>query len=176
MLVTASIRAQQHNAGRGKFTEGIDMKTSKPFHIVVATALILLCAILFVGIAQTARDDPGHKKNQKPVHLIPSLDGAELFKAYCATCHGLSGKGDGPIASVLDTPPSDLTAISKKNGGIFPANRVRTIIAGEDLIKAHGTREMPIWGPIFHQVERDQDFGNVRLQNVTRYVESIQQR
>ena len=152
------------------------MKTSKAFHVVAATALILLCATLFVGIAQTAPDEPEHKKDQKPVHLIPSLDGAELFKAYCATCHGLSGKGDGPVASVLDTSPSDLTVIAKHNGGVFPATPVRAIIAGDQVVKAHGTREMPIWGPIFHQVERDQDFGNVRLQNVTSYVESIQQK
>lgn len=152
------------------------MKTSKAFHVVATAALILLCATLFVGIAQTAPDEPGHKKAQKPVHLIPSLDGAELFKAYCATCHGLSGKGDGPVASLLDTSPSDLTVIAKHNGGVFPATRVRAIIAGDQLVKAHGTREMPIWGPIFHQVERDQDFGNVRLQNVTSYVESIQQK
>ena len=152
------------------------MKTSKTFHVVLATALILLCATLFVGIVQTSPQAPGHKKDQEPVHLIPSLDGAELFKAYCATCHGRSGKGGGPVASVLETPPSDLTVIAKHNGGVFPATRMRAVIAGDELVKAHGTREMPIWGPIFHQVERDQDFGNVRLQNVTRYVESIQEK
>lgn len=153
------------------------MKTSKIFLSVVAAALVLLCASLFIGIGQTAAPgDPRTRKNQKVLHLIPSLDGAELFKAYCATCHGLSGKGDGPIASVLDTPVADLTVIAKRNGGVFPSTRVRTVIAGDELVKAHGTREMPIWGPIFHQVEEDQDFGNVRLQNVTRYVESIQEK
>jgi hypothetical protein len=53
---------------------------------------------------------------------------------------------------------------------------VGKIIVGDDLVLAHGSREMPIWGPIFHQVERDQDLGNVRLQNIVKYVESIQRR
>ncbi len=142
-----------------------------------SAAVLLFCLLAFAGKAATATaDDVKFKKNQKTVHLIPSLEGPYLFRAYCATCHGLAGKGDGPIAPVLETPVSDLTRISQKNGGVFPAARVRSIIAGDQLIQAHGTREMPIWGPIFHQVERDRDYGNVRLENVTRYVESIQEK
>src|SRR5579864_1362786 len=129
------------------------MKTKTIATLIIIVAGVF-CVTLFVAAAPPRGDDVKSHKKQKPVQLISSLEGVDLYKSYCATCHGLTGKGDGPIASVLDTSPSDLTTISKRNGGIFPAGRVRKIIAGNDLIKAHGTREMPIWGPIFHQVER----------------------
>lgn len=153
------------------------MKKAKIIAFALASIAVLFCLTLFLRAAQRS---PGgelkFKKNQKTVHLISSLEGADLFHAYCATCHGVTGKGDGPIASVLDTPVKDLTTIAKRNGGLFPTTRVGSIIAGDKLIKAHGTREMPIWGPIFHQIERDRDLGNIRLQNVTQYVESIQEK
>jgi hypothetical protein len=66
--------------------------------------------------------------------------------------------------------------LAKKSGGQFPSARVRKTITGDDVLASHGSREMPIWGPIFHQVEADQDFGNVRLQNLVKYLESIQQK
>ena len=69
----------------------------------------------------------------------------------------------------------DLTRLSKRNSGAFPAIHVRnTIMFGADeLIPAHGSKKMPVWGPIFHEIEFDQDLGNVKLENVTNYVESI---
>lgn len=68
----------------------------------------------------------------------------------------------------------DLTVIAKNSGGQFPAARVRRIIMGENVITAHGSREMPVWGPIFHQIESDVDRGYVRLENLVKYLESIQ--
>lgn len=152
------------------------MKKRNLLLYAAGSVMLVLCVAWFVAAAQAPGDEFKFKKNQKTVHLIPSLEGADLFHAYCATCHGVTGKGNGPIASVLDTPVSDLTTIATRNSGVFPAARVRSIIAGDELVKAHGTREMPIWGPIFHQIERDRDYGNIRLQNVTRYVESIQEK
>jgi mono/diheme cytochrome c family protein len=106
--------------------------------------------------------------------LIRSTDGAALYHAYCAACHGRSGKGDGPVAPSLRATVPDLTIIAKLNGGEFPTARVRRIILGEGMIASHGTREMPIWGPIFHQVEADVDRGNIRVDNLVKYLESIQ--
>lgn len=105
------------------------------------------------------------------------LDGAQIFRSYCATCHGADGKGQGPVAGALKHPPPDLTFISRRNGGKFPRGRVKAIIAGqEQSTSAHGSSEMPVWGPVFHQVERDQDWGEVRLENVTTFVQSLQQK
>ncbi len=108
--------------------------------------------------------------------LIYSVKGQDLFRAHCAACHGLEGKGGGPVAPALKAKVPDLTLLAKNNAGKFPFTRVRSWIAGDEILQSHGSREMPIWGPIFHQIESDQDFGNVRLQNLTRYLQSIQQK
>lgn len=76
----------------------------------------------------------------------PEMSGAELFRTFCASCHGAQARGDGPVAEVLRTPPADLTTIAARNGGVFPRDRVRERIDGQQQIGAHGTREMPIWG------------------------------
>lgn len=68
------------------------------------------------------------------------------FRRYCAQCHGLSGKGNGPVAASLKKKPADLTVLSKNNGGKFPREHVYDVISGASVVKAHGTREMPIWG------------------------------
>jgi hypothetical protein len=68
----------------------------------------------------------------------------------------------------------DLTLLAKRNGGQFPEPRVRKVILGDDVVASHGSREMPIWGPIFHQIEEDVDRGNVRVENLVKYLESIQ--
>lgn len=99
-----------------------------------------------------------------------------MYRAYCASCHGVEAHGDGPAAPALKTKVPDLTFIAKRNGGVFPADRVSNIISGDETPLAHGSREMPIWGPIFHQVEADQDWGHVRLKNLSKYLESIQRK
>lgn len=136
--------------------------------------MLALGVLLSSVRSQETQPKPQEKKT--PERLIFSVKGADLFRAYCASCHGADGKGNGPVAPALNSKPSDLTTIAERNGGTFPAQRMRTIIAGDEIIIAHGSREMPIWGPIFHQVEWDQDLGEVRLQNVIKYLQSIQQR
>ena len=106
--------------------------------------------------------------------LIRSTKGPDLFRAYCASCHGIDAKGHGPAAVALKRKVPDLTVLAKNNRNQFPEQRVRKVIMGEDVIAAHGSREMPVWGPIFHQIEEDVDRGNVRLDNLVKYLESIQ--
>lgn len=77
---------------------------------------------------------------------VPRTDlGKYEFEANCASCHGLSGKGNGPIVSQLKKGPPDLTVVAKNNGGVFPFARLYDVIEGAD-VAAHGTREMPVWG------------------------------
>ncbi|MGD9671306.1 MAG: cytochrome c [Hyphomicrobiaceae bacterium] len=71
------------------------------------------------------------------------------YKNSCAQCHGTSGKGDGPFGENLKTPPSDLTMLQKKSGGVFPASHVYSVIEGTVDVRVHGSREMPIWGRRF---------------------------
>jgi hypothetical protein len=81
----------------------------------------------------------------------------------------------GPMAAVLKVHVPNLTEIAKRNGGQFPFERTARRIEGtEPRSVAHGTKEMPIWGPLFSQVTTDQDFGKVRIHNLTKYLQSIQ--
>lgn len=113
---------------------------------------------------------------QSPSPLIPSLKGADLYRAYCASCHGPEAHGDGPAAASLKVKVPDLTLLAHDHQGQFPSAIVRKTIEGTDPVAAHGSRLMPIWGPIFHQVEDDRDLGNVRLDNLVKYLESIQKK
>jgi len=132
--------------------------------------VLMMCAAL-VALAQTPLASPPERE-----HLIPSLDGQTLFMTYCAVCHGKSAEGNGPMASVLKVRVANLTQIARRNGGKFPFEEVSRRIEGTESNSTvgHGTKEMPIWGPIFSQVTTDQDFGKVRIFNVTKYLQSIQ--
>jgi mono/diheme cytochrome c family protein len=139
--------------------------------------LLALLGAWCVGLALAAANPTQASQPQSQTEsqrLIGSVEGPDLFRAYCAPCHGADGKGNGPAVAALKAKPPDLTTINRRSGGKFPTERVREVIAGDDRIAAHGSREMPIWGPIFHQVERDRDWGYVRLENLTKYLESIQ--
>jgi mono/diheme cytochrome c family protein len=148
--------------------------------LIVALGTIFLSGLSGLsGTVAMAQAKPVVKSApQKPYEqLIFSVRGPDLFKAHCATCHGLDGKGGGPVAGQLKTRPADLTVLAKRNAGKFPAERVGKFIDGQDeSIQVHGSREMPVWGPIFHQIEEDQDFGNVRIANLVRYLSVIQQK
>ena len=99
-------------------------------------------------------------------YVIPALDGLTLLMSYCAVCHGRAADGRGPMAQILKTAVPDLTKIAKTNGGVFPVERVENIIAGtEPSGLGHGTREIPVWGPLFSQITSDRDYGKVRLYN-----------
>jgi mono/diheme cytochrome c family protein len=140
---------------------------------------VALCssALLWLGCDSrvTARQGKPQAHTEDQYAIVP-LGGAKIFRNYCAACHGVNGSGDGPAAPALRTKPPDLSTIALRNNGTFPTARVQGIIAGDDVLAAHGSREMPIWGPIFHQIENDQDLGYVRLQNVTDYLKTIQRK
>src|ERR1700686_4181061 len=116
------------------------------FHGGVQAALgfILSCSML-ASLGAAPQTLPKGKL-ERPVPLVK---GSDLFRNYCAVCHGLDGKGNGPLAPLLKAQPADLTVLGKKNGGQFPSERVRKTIAGDDEVASHGSRTMPVWGPIF---------------------------
>jgi mono/diheme cytochrome c family protein len=72
--------------------------------------------------------------------------GTRLFHQYCASCHGETGNGNGPVAPYLNVKPSDLTTITDRHQGTFPEEQITRIIAGEENPLGHGTRTMPVWG------------------------------
>src|ERR1700690_4225782 len=113
-----------------------------------------------------------------PQPAVRPVEGATIFRNNCAACHGLDGRGKGPLSRVLKQDVPDLTRLSRRNDGAFPAGHVRNTIefGADNLLPAHGSKDMPIWGPIFHEIDFDQDLGNVRLENITRFLESIQRK
>jgi mono/diheme cytochrome c family protein len=132
----------------------------------------LLVSIVLPGIGKQSQTVPNVEKQFTP--LIHSVEGPDLFRAYCASCHGTDAKGAGPTAPALKVGVPDLSLLAGNNQGQFPAARVRQMIGGDKVVAAHGSREMPIWGPIFHQVEADMDWGNIRLENLVKYLQSLQ--
>jgi mono/diheme cytochrome c family protein len=148
---------------------------SKRSVVAAAGVIALFCGIFgSIGIGQD-KQPKKQSDGADSVKLIDSIQGPNLYKAYCAVCHGPNAKGDGPMMMFLKTAPSDLTRISARNGGMFPLAKVRRVISGEESLPGgHGTRQMPIWGPIFSQVAWDQDLGRVRIDNLARYLESLQ--
>ena len=135
---------------------------------------LLLCLFCFSAVLLAATQKQAQEKTTSPSRN--PIEGSKIFRYYCAACHGADGRGLGPASAALKHAVPDLTLISQRHGGKFPHEQVREIIAGKQPGPlAHGDREMPIWGPIFHEVESDQDWGEVRLDAVTKYLESIQQ-
>jgi mono/diheme cytochrome c family protein len=145
-----------------------------------ASWCLLVAMSATVAAGAGAKTQTGSQITQKPPDsekqqtLIRSVEGVDLYRAYCASCHGKNGKGNGPVAPALKATVPDLTVIAKNNRGQFPVARIQRIIMGNGIIASHGSREMPVWGPIFSQVEVDVDRGPVRLETLVKYLESIQ--
>ncbi len=95
------------------------------------------------------------------------------FKTFCATCHGLEGKGDGPMASALKTPPTDVTRLAEENNGVFPYDRVFAQIRGREVAVAHG-RDMPLWGERYNLEVHDQAIVRARILELVTYIKSMQ--
>jgi mono/diheme cytochrome c family protein len=110
-----------------------------PATTMIAAFLILVA----VGVTGAA----GRHAIAAPIGEAPP-DGAQLFRTYCASCHGVNATGNGPAAAAMKRTPPDLTRMAGANGGVFPAERVRQIIVGKGPA-AHGERTMPVWGDVF---------------------------
>jgi mono/diheme cytochrome c family protein len=134
--------------------------------VAVACAVVLL-----LGITMNAQGP-----RQATPSLVPeSLVGSVSFDLYCASCHGRLGKGDGPTAASLRTKPVDLTTLARDNRGVFPRDRVLSFVEGSSRAAAHGSPEMPVWGPTLRALDASDARVTVRLQNLVAFIESVQQ-
>jgi mono/diheme cytochrome c family protein len=132
-----------------------------------------LIAIAALGLpAAAAEEPPGYDP------LLAEL-GAPFFQRYCTSCHGMGGRGDGPTAASLRTPPADLTGIAKRRGGAFPTGEIAQFIDGRFALPAHGSREMPVWGERFGSDVPDSGVGESiargNIASLVEYLKSIQQ-
>ena len=106
----------------------------------------------------------------------PDIDaGRRLFNTYCASCHGTTGIGNGPVSAFLRRTPPDITGLSLANGGVFPNERLGRIIDGRE-IKAHGNRDMPVWGDAFKAMPGgySEESVKARIMAVLVYLRSIE--
>jgi mono/diheme cytochrome c family protein len=102
------------------------------------------------------------------------------YDSHCAVCHGLNGAGEGPYSSFLSKTIPSLTTLSKRNGGVFPFDRVYETIDGRQELQAHGTRDMPIWGRDFSAMSirgsyyNDEEFARAKILALTEYIYRLQ--
>ena len=104
---------------------------------------------------------------------VEQVIGTKEYMNNCAICHGDDGRGAGPKAKQLSAKPSDLTILSKENGGSFPETAVYNIIDGRRVGDYHG-QEMPIWGQHFKDIDADEEVVDERISNLLEYLKSIQ--
>jgi mono/diheme cytochrome c family protein len=145
------------------------------------TGVAILLAFAMIAYAQMSQENSG--ESQKPaIRRVPArptsaASGKEMYESYCASCHGKDGKGNGPAAQALKTPPTDLTTLNQRSNGQFPAMRVQGVISGQVELPAHGAKDMPVWGPVFlHMSQGRPSEVKLRIDNLTDYVKSLQQK
>jgi mono/diheme cytochrome c family protein len=138
-----------------------------------AAAVVLVVTVL-VSAAPTAAS--AQQTTQTAEAVLLGTGGDALFKTYCASCHGKSAKGDGPLADSLRYRPPDLTLIAKRNKGKFDSEKVYRIIDGREPVKGHGGTDMPVWGDAFKRSVDGYSEKAVkeRIQALADYLKSIQ--
>jgi len=152
------------------------MSTFEKLFAASFVAVAVSGMFLAAGMSSSGQEQNTEIKHVPPASTSPA-SGREMFVSYCASCHGKDAKGDGPAAAALKQAPANLTELAKENGGKFPDMKVSAVLRGESEVAAHGTQEMPVWGPVFwrmsggHAAEVQQ-----RITNLTRYLKSLQEK
>ncbi len=138
---------------------------------------LLLTALAAAFAVSVGYADQSNTKVTIPVTKTSPTSGRQMFSSYCAPCHGVDGRGHGPAAAALKVPPADLTGLIRKNHGRFPDTHIVSVLQFGAAIPAHGSMEMPVWGPILGKMDvtNAQD-KQLRISNLSRYIESIQER
>jgi mono/diheme cytochrome c family protein len=146
---------------RAKMKDGLQI-------IAVLGVASLAAALPFVPPVDT-----GHKEQVES----RAVAGGRAYRVYCASCHGASAEGNGPMVEVLKVRPADLTRIRERNGGSFPEGRIAGVIDGRLEVHGHGPGSMPVWGLSFRESGRDSDQEREvreRITDLVAYLESIQ--
>jgi mono/diheme cytochrome c family protein len=140
---------------------------------------IVAALVVLAVFAMAQQPAPTQEKVIKhvPVKQTNPASGQEMYTSYCAVCHGADGTGNGPAASALKVPPTDLTTLAPKNGGTYPALQVSTVLRGDVDLPAHGSEDMPVWGRLFRSMSQGHNSEvQQRIANLNQYVESLQKK
>jgi len=135
-------------------------------------------AILLLSAAFAVAQQAGTTQiKHVPVKATNAASGQEMFASYCAVCHGANATGNGPAQSALKIPATDLTTLAQKNGGKYPAMHVSSVLRGDAELAAHGSKDMPVWGPLFRNMSQGHDAEvQQRIANINAYIESLQKK
>ena len=137
--------------------------------LVTAVAALLAASLSFA--------DQSQSKVVIPVNRTSPINGKQMYTNYCAACHGVDGKGNGPAASSLKARPTDLTELQKDNHGKFPDTHIVAILQFGASVPSHGSATMPVWRPILANMNQsNSQEKQLRISNLSRYLESIQAR
>jgi mono/diheme cytochrome c family protein len=137
---------------------------------------VLFAALLLSAATVTMAQDSAKTIKKVPIAVTSAGSGEEMFNTYCAVCHGKDGKGDGPAASEFKIAPANLSMLSINNNGKFPAEHIaETIRTGPRDAKAHGSKDMPVWGKLFASMG-DSAQVEQRIHNLTNYIGTLQVR
>lgn len=140
---------------------------------LLVAAAFAFCPALLAQSSNSSAAKPEMKK--VPATYTNPTSGRQMYDAYCASCHGQGGKGNGPAAPALKATPTDLTQLAAKSGGKFPETHVAQAIKGDQMMAAHGSKDMPVWGPVFLSLEQhDPAAAQLRVRNLTKYIASLQ--
>jgi mono/diheme cytochrome c family protein len=135
--------------------------------------LTAFAAVLLAACFVSAQEKPVIKK--VPMKQTSPTSGKEMYTEYCAACHGADAKGDGPAAPALKAPPADLTTLAKRSDGKYPRDRVANLLRSGAGVAAHGSSDMPTWGPLFKSLDPQHDITvQQRIKNLNDYLESLQ--
>ena len=138
-----------------------------------ASSVGMWCGIVCLGFGIAAAGESQNKKSHPAV--AETVSGVQLYKRYCAVCHGNDLKGNGPISPEFKNPPADLTTLTQRHEGKFPDAYVKTVLRNGVEKPAHGNTEMPIWGATFASIEgADAESVTLRRANLTNYINSMQ--
>jgi mono/diheme cytochrome c family protein len=138
-----------------------------------------LLRLMFCGVALAAifTTPQGKDKSDKKSEAsgVNRTSGKETFVKYCASCHGLDGKGTGPVASALKSAPADLTTLAKNNDGEYPAGFVSAVLKFGRNLSAHGSQDMPVWGSRFKMIDPVNDpTGQRHVDDIVAYIATLQ--
>lgn len=135
---------------------------------------ILLGTLLVASTFCLAQDQKPTVK-ETPIKQTSAASGKEMFIQYCAPCHGADATGKGPAASAMKMPPTDLTQLARKHDGKYPAASVASVLKFGNGPGAHGSADMPVWGPLLQSLDKYHDTtAQQRIANLVNYIETLQ--
>ena len=138
-------------------------------------SLLATATIGILAVTVTLADQS--KKVVIPAQPTAANNGHQMYTSYCAPCHGQDGKGNGPVAAAMKSQPTDLTQLMRNNHGKYPDTHVVSVLEFGSELSAHGSATMPVWGPIFGNMNRTHlQEKQLRISNLAHYLESIQER